>query len=236
MIETMFLVNCPSCRSLFRMERGEVGEGRSVRCTACYTCWDLNADGTNGDILEIKPIITDELVFQDAPFVSSPPIAPELPPTILNKTLPRRQQIPLYLLIPAFIMMAFIGFFIGRETILKTFPKSAAFYASLGLETNVRGLEFREVKSNRVIENGQDVLVIEGIIANITGKQKPVSPLRLSIRDNRAKDLYHWQSTPSKSQLEAGEELPFKVRLASPPVAGSDIAVRFMTDADLAKP
>lgn len=236
MIETQLLVNCPTCRSLFRMEKEEVGEGRAVRCTSCYTCWNLRADGTNGALVEIQPVIEDELVFQDAPFVSSPSLLPELQPAIQKKPTQKRQEIPLYWLIPAFMVVAFAGFFMGREAVLKNFPQSAAFYASFGLETNLRGLEFRDVKSSRIIDNGQDILVVEGIIVNITGKQKPVSSLRLSIRDNRAKEIYHWQSHPSKAQLEAGEELQFKVRLASPPLAGNDIAVRFITEADLAKP
>ncbi|KAF0122193.1 MAG: hypothetical protein FD152_3633, partial [Xanthobacteraceae bacterium] len=47
-------------------------------------------------------------------------------------------------------------------------------------------------------------------------------------------EIYTWTATAPKARLEAGEAVPFRSWLASPPPDGSSVEVRFFTRVDAA--
>lgn len=123
-------------------------------------------------------------------------------------------------------------FLLGREQVVRTVPDSAGLYERLGLPVNLRGVEFRGLGGAKEIVDGVVVLVVEGQLVNITGRTVDLPRLRLAVRDAAGKEIYTWTATPPKMRLEAGESVPFRSRLASPPPDGSSIEVRFFTAAD----
>jgi predicted Zn finger-like uncharacterized protein len=123
-------------------------------------------------------------------------------------------------------------FFLGREQVVRTVPDSAGLYERLGLPVNLRGVEFRDVKGANEIVDGVVVLVVEGQLVNISGRQVDLPRLRLSVRDAAGKEIYTWTATAPKARLEAGEAAPFRSRLASPPPDGASVEVRFFTRVD----
>jgi predicted Zn finger-like uncharacterized protein len=125
-------------------------------------------------------------------------------------------------------------FFLGREQVVRTVPDSAGLYERLGLPVNLRGVEFRDVKGANEIVDGVVVLVVEGQLINISGRPVDLPRLRLSVRDAAAKEIYTWTATAPKARLEAGEAVPFRSRLASPPPDGASVEVRFFTRVDAA--
>jgi predicted Zn finger-like uncharacterized protein len=123
-------------------------------------------------------------------------------------------------------------FLLGREQVVRTVPDSASVYERIGLPVNLRGVEFRDVKGANEVVDGVVVLVVEGQLVNITSRAADLPRLRLAVRDAGGKEIYTWTATPPAPRLEAGQAVPFRSRLASPPPDGASVEVRFFTRID----
>jgi len=113
-----------------------------------------------------------------------------------------------------------------RAPIVAAVPNLASLYQLVGLPINLRGLEFKGVVATRDIENGNPVLIVQGQIANVAGKELSLPAVRIALR-NSGHEVYAWLVDASRSKLSPGETLPFKARLASPPANAEDLTVRF---------
>ncbi|QDW41172.1 thioredoxin [Bradyrhizobium sp. KBS0727] len=123
---------------------------------------------------------------------------------------------------------------IWRAEVVRLLPQTATFYRMVGLEVNLRGLVFKDIKiSNETVE-GKPVLVIEGMIEGSTRKPVELPRLRFSVRDEQGAEIYAWNAVLEQPVLKPGERAYFKSRLASPPPEGRNIDVRFFNKRDLA--
>jgi predicted Zn finger-like uncharacterized protein len=145
---------------------------------------------------------------------------------------PFQMSLPVAILLACTAIMA--TFLLGREQVVRTMPDTAAIFERLGLPVNLRGVEFRDVKGANEIVDGVVVLVVEGRLVNITGRPIELPRLRLAVRDASGKEIYTWTATAPKAQLDAGEAIPFRSRLASPPPDGASVEVRFFSRVDAA--
>jgi predicted Zn finger-like uncharacterized protein len=123
---------------------------------------------------------------------------------------------------------------IWRADVVRLLPQTAAFYKLVGLEVNLRGLAFRDVKITTETVEGKPVLVIEGAITGETRKPVELPRLRFSVRDAQGAEIYAWNAVLEQSVLKPGERTWFKSRLAAPPPEGRNIDVRFFNRRDLA--
>ncbi|NRG16868.1 DUF3426 domain-containing protein [Rhizobiales bacterium] len=114
-----------------------------------------------------------------------------------------------------------------RAEIVARVPDLASLYQLAGLEVNLRGLAFRDLRTFRELEDGSVVLVIEGTIENPTRKPTYVPAVRLALRSEDAQEIYAWIVEPRVRQLEAGKTTRFRTRLSTPPDLAADIQVRF---------
>lgn len=178
---------------------------------------------------------------------SSPPLAPEnlrgeesaaagLPrkrPAEQRSAAKKRQGRPRLIAITTILVSVVFGAIMSRSTVVRAVPDLAGLYTSVGLTVNLRGLEFRHVKTSREMQDGIPVLVIEGEIVNITRQPVELPRLRLAVRGANGRELYSWTTLLHRSVLANGEKISFRSRLASPPAEGRDVSVRFLTRADL---
>jgi hypothetical protein len=104
----------------------------------------------------------------------------------------------------------------------------------VGLEVNLRGLTFKDVKISTESVEGRSVLVIEGAISGESRKPVELPRLRFSVRDAQGAEIYAWNAVLEKPVLQPGERAWFKSRLASPPPEGRNIDIRFFNKRDLA--
>jgi hypothetical protein len=123
---------------------------------------------------------------------------------------------------------------IWRVEVVRLMPQTAAFYKTVGLEVNLRGLAFKDVKVTTETVEGKPVLVIEGEITGEASKPVELPRLRFSVRDAQGAEIYAWNTVLEQSVLKPGEKTWFKSRLASPPPEGRNIDVRFFNKRDLA--
>ena len=123
---------------------------------------------------------------------------------------------------------------IWRADVVRLLPQTATFYKMVGLEVNLRGLMFKDVKITRETVDGKPVLVIEGVIVGETRKPVELPRLRFSVRDEQGAEVYAWNAVLEQAVLNPGERAWFKSRLASPPPEGRNIDVRFFNKRDIA--
>ena len=122
---------------------------------------------------------------------------------------------------------------IWRADLVRLLPQTAAFYKLVGLDVNLRGLRFKDVKVSSEMVEGKPVLVIEGSITGESNKPMEIPRLRFSVRDAQGAEIYAWNAVLEQSVLRPGERAPFKSRLASPPPEGRNIDVRFFNRRDI---
>jgi predicted Zn finger-like uncharacterized protein len=127
-----------------------------------------------------------------------------------------------------------LALIIWRVEIVRLLPQTAIFYRLAGLEVNLRGLAFKDVKMSTETVDGKSVLVIEGMIVAQTRKPVELPRLRFSVRDAHDTEIYAWNAVLEQPALEPGESAWFRTRLASPPPEGRSIDVRFFNRQDLA--
>ncbi|MGQ0682552.1 MJ0042-type zinc finger domain-containing protein [Bradyrhizobium sp.] len=123
---------------------------------------------------------------------------------------------------------------VWRGDVVRLLPQTASFYRQVGLEVNLRGLAFRDVKITYETVDAKPVLVIEGMIVGETTKAVEIPRLRFSVRDAQGAEVYAWNAVLEQTVLKPGERAWFKSRLASPPPEGRNIDIRFFNKRDLA--
>ena len=120
-----------------------------------------------------------------------------------------------------------------RTDVVRLLPQTATFYRIVGLDVNLRGLSFKDIKITNETVDGKPVLVIEGVIVGQTRKPVELPRLRFAVRDAQGAEIYAWNAVLEQSVLNPGERAFFKSRLASPPPEGRNIDVRFFNKRDL---
>jgi predicted Zn finger-like uncharacterized protein len=155
----------------------------------------------------------------------------------LSSPPPRRASRKSFLSLPtacAAMGALVLALVIWRVDVVRLLPQTAMFYKLVGLEVNLRGLAFKDVKITSETVEGKPVLVIEGVIVGETRKPVELPRLRFSVRDAQGAEIYAWNAVLEQAVLKPGERAWFKSRLASPPPEGRNIDVRFFNKRDLA--
>jgi predicted Zn finger-like uncharacterized protein len=150
-----------------------------------------------------------------------------------SRSAPRR-RIPFSLTTACAAMGALVlAVLIWRAEMVRLLPQTAAFYKLVGLDVNLRGLRFRDVRVTSETVDGNSMLVIEGAVTDDSNKSVELPRLRFSIRDAQGTEIYAWNTVLEQSFLRPGERAEFKSRLASPPPGGRNVDVRFFNKRDL---
>ncbi|MGL4729134.1 MAG: MJ0042-type zinc finger domain-containing protein [Bosea sp. (in: a-proteobacteria)] len=114
-----------------------------------------------------------------------------------------------------------------REAIVPNVPALAGPLAMIGLPVNLRGAAFENVASELINDPGGRFLIVQSQVRNLTGRQIPVGPIEIVVRDSGLKPIYTWAAEPPKVQLQPGETMQFRTRLAQPPQEAHDVQLRF---------
>lgn len=121
------------------------------------------------------------------------------------------------------------GLYVGRQSVVRQFPDLAGLYRLIGIEVNLYGLAFEDLRTVRRPENGVAVLIVEGAVRNISQDSREVPQLHF-ILSGREREVYSWQAEASAAALAAGEAVGFRTVLASPPDIADELHVRFFNN------
>jgi predicted Zn finger-like uncharacterized protein len=168
----------------------------------------------------------------DAPEGTSPGRLTKLLGPVGRMRVPRGVSLPTACAAMGALVLALL---IWRVDVVRLLPQTAGFYKMVGLDVNLRGLMFKDVKITSETVEGKPVLVIEGVVVGETKKPVELPRLRFSVRDAQGAEIYAWNAVLEQSILQPGEKAWFKSRLASPPPEGRNIDVRFFSKRDIAR-
>ena len=141
----------------------------------------------------------------------------------------RRLPAPLAIAAGLVLIISAIMF---RNSVVAWVPDLAGLYRLVGLETNIRGLEFTAIKTSRKYENGVPLLVIEGEIVNVSGKRVDIPAMRFALRNADDREIYSWTRKAETPVLEAGQRTRFRSTISGLPDGGRSVQLRFI-DRDL---
>ncbi len=120
-----------------------------------------------------------------------------------------------------------------REAVVRLLPQTAKLYAMAGFPVNLRGIEIRNVKSRLVTDNDEPVLVVDGDLVNVSDRRVDVPRLHFSLLGPDGRQIYVWSAQADRNNLQPGETLNFRRRLAAPPGEARNVSVRFITRSDI---
>jgi predicted Zn finger-like uncharacterized protein len=169
-------------------------------------------------------------LHEDAAEAEIKPVRRALPPRPAPRKASRKGLGVATLAVAAALVVLAIA---ARASIVRAIPDLAGLYAAVGLPVNLRGLEFRDVRTTSETQDGIAVLVIEGEVANIAKHAVEVPRVRLAVLGTGGQELYSWTALLPRSTLSEDEKVSFRSRLASPPPEGREVLVRFLTRSDL---
>jgi Protein of unknown function (DUF3426) len=129
----------------------------------------------------------------------------------------------------ALVVLLLAAMLAGRNEIAARLPAAAPLYQRLGLPVELPlGVEFRELSSlQRLDGGGRKVLVVSGEIANISGRQRVLPPIRVAILDADREELDFGLFDPPQPELGPGGLARFEVELGEPPPEASNFTVSF---------
>ena len=101
---------------------------------------------------------------------------------------------------------------VWRADVVRLLPQTANFYKLAGLNVNLRGVAFKDVKVSTETVEGKPVLVIEGVIVAESKKPVDLPRLRFSVRDAQGAEIYAWNTRAGTDHAEARR--PYLVQVA----------------------
>jgi hypothetical protein len=202
-------------------------DGRMVRCAKCEHSWMQRPPIDMPKSIDLAPEPEPELeeIVRPIPQGSNPPATPRKPPPKPNKPRPKPTK-----LIVAFSAVSLLaGLVFARQQIVDIWPPAALLFETVGLpvDTLGAGLQLQDVKSEKRIEDGAMVLVIEGRIANISDRERPVPPLHAKSLGPDKTAVADWTFRASHETLLPGEIATFQSTIREPSGVISEISITF---------
>ncbi len=118
-----------------------------------------------------------------------------------------------------------------RTSLVGQFPALAGLYAGLGLPVNVVGLDFRNLRTLKSLQQGAEVLAVDADIFSVSPGEVKVPPVIVTLVGADGNAVYQWSVTPKASELEAGEVVGFESTVTAPPAGAERVKLSFGTGA-----
>lgn len=233
------IVTCPSCEAKYRVSESALqARGGRVKCANCANVWTVEDDAlplteqVEEPKFEPSPDPEPQLEAEAEP-------APEPEPSLANKphaAIRRREEERKQKtratveragwagIAACFLAVVCSGYFM-RTSVVEMWPRAAGAYAAIGLDVNPLGLVVEELKADLIDDHGTPVLLVEGLVRNITNAEKSVPPLLAQVLDGHGGVLAEWSLNLDSTVLGEGVSAPFTTRFAGPPEGGARVEV-----------
>lgn len=227
------IVTCPSCDTRYRVDPDAIAlrKGR-VRCAACGHGWSVAEEA-----LALEEPARPTLRKDPGPVDTAPrPVGgmePVKPHEVVRKRAETRRQRSRqtvegagWAVVAASCVLVLGAAWLFRLDIVDAFPRTASAYAAVGLPVNPLGLEVRNLRAGPS-EEDNGALVIEGVVVNTAGRDRPTRPLRATITGEDGEVLVEWMVMLDALSLPARGEEAFRTILADPPEGAAELEVVF---------
>lgn len=106
-------------------------------------------------------------------------------------------------------------------------------FIALGLDVNAVGLEFFDVSVERAFDGPTPLLLVSGEVRNVGREKRVVPPVRISLRDSRAREVLYVIELLAEGALPPGDAVSFTVQVADPPSDAVEIEAEFADFSEL---
>jgi predicted Zn finger-like uncharacterized protein len=227
------IVTCPSCDAKYRVDAAALdARGGRAKCASCGHVWTVQDEA----------LTLSEPVSAPAPKPApepEPQPEPEPAPSLREKPHAairaredaRRRKARLaaegagWAGVAACLAVALAAAVLFRVDVVETWPRSAGAYAAVGLPVNPVGLEVFELEARLAEEDGAPVLIVEGEVRNVTGRDRPAPPLRAQVLGADGSVLAEWSVMLESAAFEPGSAERFRTTFPAPPEAAARVDV-----------
>ncbi|TNE57190.1 MAG: hypothetical protein EP340_09340 [Alphaproteobacteria bacterium] len=215
------ILTCPACNTRYLADsEGFLPNGRTVRCTNCEHTW-FQEPAQDGP----KQVVVENV---DARVVHSGwSGGAALQEDRSSRRAPWLAAILMFVAVIGLTLA--IGYFYRTE-IAKTWPPAEGLYAAVGLPVSTGGLLITHPSYSRIVEDGEPVLVVEGVLFNDTEEAVPFGPILATLRDSNQSELDSWQFVAGEGTLEPGGKQIFETRRVNPPAAAFELELIILAD------
>jgi hypothetical protein len=136
---------------------------------------------------------------------------------------------------PAGVALGLLGLVLAiptRDAVVRAVPDLARLYQMVGLDVNVRGIEFSPFTAERSLVAGLTVLRVEGTMINADDTARSVAPLRLALLAENGAELFVWRVDPPSTDLLPEQSVPVVSELTAPPETVASVSVRFLQEGE----
>jgi predicted Zn finger-like uncharacterized protein len=186
----------------------------------------LPAPSSSGTLAEPLPRFDIPPPPPPRPMPTGMPPPPQAAATATRRQHARSRSMLLMMAGGATFVGALLLFFTLPNEIARIWPGAASIYGALGMDVNVVGFKIIATQKNE-LNNSVPVIAISGQIINETDRELDVPKVRLAVRDQAGKEIYHWTVLADQSRLGPRQQGTFSARLESPPSDAVDLEVRF---------
>ena len=201
--------------------------GRRVRCGSCGHTWKqepLAAEAAAQAGEQPAAVAPDEAPTKRIRPEGAKPGRSRPPTKAVAKPRRRGGMAIGWLLCLLVVAAVAAGGYFGRMQIVAAVPATEKLYRMAGIPVEPplgEGLELREVRSARRLIDGQNVVVIEGLVANVSDSPRTVPQLRASVTDGSGAQVEAWVFTANDTSLPPGGVTQFETSTRNAPGEGS---------------
>ena len=237
------ILTCASCLTRYHADDGAIGPaGRTVRCASCGHTWfaepALTLDAAPaGDSLTRERVERMRKAASAAPG-PAPSAAARFRAQQNERMRKERVRAAAFAWAGtgAALAASATGAVFFRDDVAEMWPRSASAFAALGFEVNVYGLELAGLTVERGFDGDEPVLLVSGEIRNIGHEEKTAPPLRITLRDSEAREVYARVAALDGRAISPGGAMPFEVRVANPPDGAVDLEAAFAAYGEAGEP
>jgi zinc-ribbon domain len=225
------IVNCPSCSTRYSLP-SLASSSVLLTCRSCGHRWREAETIDAIDVTDVAPRrLTSVIDHDDAPEIAASRLvmmAKQAQEEHQIRQFKRRRKMQQWAVFGSFVVAPFIAAAAMPETVVSAAPISIKAYEALGYEINLYGLEVRGLEREHVVMDGQRILAVKGLIANVDGDMRKIPWLRFALTGPTGEELYTWTlDTSAKPLLRPGETTSFVTRISAPPEAAQNLQIRF---------
>jgi len=230
------ILTCPECATSYFVDDGKIPpEGRSVRCAQCGTRWNARLEPELELVSDPEEgaVAREPASPKEAPQPVSALPGDELPKVFRAKADTERKVRQAAVMgvawaaaVAAVAIVAALAI-VFRADVVRSWPRSAAAYAAVGLPVNSLGLMLENVKAEPALKGGRAALSISGQIRNIEEKALTAPPLQISLLNKAGKPVATQIARAADPRIPPGQSRHFAIDILDPPSSAHDLEVSF---------
>ena len=230
------ILTCPECATSYFVDDDKIPpDGRSVRCANCGNRWTARLEP------ELELVSTpEEGAIGREPFAESEEAkaVSELPGDELPKVFRAKASTDRKVRQAAAVGVAWAAAIavvaviaalaiVFRADVVRSWPRSAAAYAAVGLPVNSIGLVLENVKAEPSLKSGHAALSISGQIRNVEDKLLTAPPLTINLLNKAGKPVVTQIARAADPRIPPGQSRHFAIDILDPPTSAHDLEVSF---------